>query len=38
MENNENMTPKDIFALIDKKGNGFISVEDLKEVVKRLGL
>lgn len=30
------MTPKDIFALIDKKGNGFITVTDIKEVVKRL--
>lgn len=38
MENNENMTPKDIFGLIDKKGNGFITVNDIKEVVKRLNL
>ena len=38
MENNENMTPKDIFCLIDKKGNGFITVQDLKEVVQRLKL
>ncbi|KAL4450456.1 hypothetical protein ABPG74_019354 [Tetrahymena malaccensis] len=38
MESNENMTPKDIFALIDKNGNGFITVQDIKEVVKRLNL
>ncbi len=38
MEDTEHMTPKDIFGLIDKGGNGYISVQDLKEVINRLDL
>jgi hypothetical protein len=30
------MTPTDLFGLIDKNGNGFISVEDIKEVITKL--
>lgn len=38
MENAEHMKPKDIFGLIDKSGNGYISVQDLKEVINRFDL
>lgn len=36
MESAESMTPQEIFALFDKNSNGFISLEDLKGVIKRL--
>lgn len=38
MENSENLTPKDIFALIDKQGNGFLSIDDMREVITKLQL
>lgn len=36
MESAESMTPQDIFALLDKNSNGFISLEDLKLVIKKI--
>lgn len=36
MENSENTASKSIFKLIDQKNNGFITVQDIKDMLKKV--
>lgn len=38
LEHYENQTPKDIFKMMNKENNGFISVKEIKDVIEKLKL